>query len=254
MQLATTPQEVVQALEGIIARAITDQSPIGYFAALYKNVTLAVIRGIDQGFFADGPRMARLDTIFANRYLTAYHQYQAGQLPTRSWLQAFEATRNNSHIILQYLLVGMNAHINLDLGIAAARCVPPEGLADLKPDFNKINKVLAQLTPIVEQRIIELSPKVGQLVSHLPFKGQLIMGFSMTAARDHAWALAKQLSPLSLVAQLQAMDRRDKETKLFGAALLWNNPLFEEIKACESTDVVRIIRLLDAAVVELPNG
>lgn len=251
MQAVANPQEAVKALDKIIQQAIERQSPVGYFAALYKNVTVTVIEGIKQGFFEDGPRMERLDTIFANRYFAAFHNFYEGQLPTRSWLQAFEANRNASHIILQYLIAGMNAHINLDLGIATARVGPAEGLPAIRSDFNKINKVLGQMTPIIEERIIKMSPKVGKLVTHLPFKGQLIMGFSMTAARDHAWKLAEDLAPLSRVDQLQLIDRRDKETKLFGAALLWNNPLFEEIKDEESTDIAANIKLLAESTIDL---
>ena len=197
MPQANSPEEVVQALETIIAKAISEKDTIGYFAALYKNVTLAVIKGIKQGFFEDGPRMAKLDTIFANRYLTAYEQYQSGQLPSRSWLQAFRATTDSDLIILQELLIGMNAHINLDLGIAAARAAPGNQLPGLQTDFNRINDILGKLTPMVRDDLVQLSPKIGDLVKKLPFGGLVLAGFSMSEARDIAWKLAKDLAPLS---------------------------------------------------------
>jgi len=43
-----------------------------------------------------------------------------GQTPTESWVKAFDATEFWWLIVLQHLLMDMNAHINLDLGIAAA--------------------------------------------------------------------------------------------------------------------------------------
>ena len=46
-------------------------------------------------------------------------------------------------VILQHLLLGINAHINLDLGIAAVETSPGNQLAPLKNDFDMINKLLA---------------------------------------------------------------------------------------------------------------
>jgi hypothetical protein len=85
--------------------------------------------------------LKKLDVIFANRYLEAYHAYKAGQRARKSWQISFEA-KNKDLLLMQHLLLGMNAHINLDLGIAAAQTV--ESTQDIKTlhnDFNKINEV-----------------------------------------------------------------------------------------------------------------
>ena len=41
--------------------------------------------------------------------------------------------------------MGMNAHINLDLGLAAAEISTPENIHSLATDFRRINQVLADL-------------------------------------------------------------------------------------------------------------
>ena len=97
---------------------------MGYFPALYRKVTVEVKRGIEERVFDDGPRMERLDVVFAKRYLDAFDAYMEGGAPTRAWVLAFETTGQWWPIVLQHLLLGMNAHINLDLGIAAARVSP----------------------------------------------------------------------------------------------------------------------------------
>src|SRR5579864_1769500 len=86
---AETIEQVIHALDDIIAWAWTEKSRIGYFAALYRRVTCSVKAGIDQGKFQNGPLMEQLDVIFANRYLQAYEQFRAGQAPTLSWQLAF---------------------------------------------------------------------------------------------------------------------------------------------------------------------
>ncbi len=142
---ATSIDGVIAQLSAIVEWSKQNNSRMGYFAALYRKVTIQVKKGIADNFFDDGPRMERLDVIFANRYIQACYQYQTGQTPTHSWVCAFEKTQRWWPIVLQHLLLGMNAHINLDLGIAAAETVPPEELQSLKGDFEKINNVLAGL-------------------------------------------------------------------------------------------------------------
>src|SRR5580693_372649 len=121
--------QVLAMLAGIVADAAARNSPIGYFPALYRQVTLQVKQGIAQGFFDDGPRMQRLDTTFANRYLAAYEAFRAGGAATGCWQFAFTATQDDRLIILQDLLVGINAHVNFDLGIAAAETSPGDSIA-----------------------------------------------------------------------------------------------------------------------------
>ncbi|MBV5348354.1 hypothetical protein JZU61_01590, partial [bacterium] len=65
----TTIEEVISALEIIIAESEQKKDPAGYFAALYQKVTIKVKEGIASGYFDDGPRMEQLDVLFAKRYL-----------------------------------------------------------------------------------------------------------------------------------------------------------------------------------------
>ncbi len=128
---ATSIDEVIAQLTAIIEWSKQNNSRIGHFAALYRKVTIQVKKGSTDNFFDDGPRMERLDIIFANRYIHACYQYQTEQTPTQSWVRAFNETEHWWPIVLQHLLIGMNAHINLDLGIAAAETVPPGELPGL---------------------------------------------------------------------------------------------------------------------------
>jgi len=113
--------EVLERLDYIIETSLNNQDPHGAFAALYRRVTAAVKEGIAAGQFDDGPRMERLDVVFANRYLDAWEARKAGQPVTQAWAAVFETAGQGRKLLLQHLLLGMNAHINLDLGIAAVR-------------------------------------------------------------------------------------------------------------------------------------
>jgi len=48
--------DVLRILDGIIADCKAKSDPLGYFPALYRQVTLTVKQGIASGYFDDGPR------------------------------------------------------------------------------------------------------------------------------------------------------------------------------------------------------
>lgn len=217
---AKTIDEVIQQLTVIVEWSKQNNSRIGYFAALYRKVTIQVKKGIEEGFFDDGPRMARLDVIFANRYIYACYQYQTKQTPTQSWIRAFDETKHWWPIVLQHLLMGMNAHINLDLGIAAAETVPPGELPNLKGDFDKINQVLASLVGSVQNELAEIWSLQGLMNRYLGSVETTIINFSMEKARDAAWSFAETLSPLSLEQRQQQIAKKDEMVALFSNVIL----------------------------------
>jgi len=70
-----TIDDVIAQLTKIVDEARTTSSRLGYFAALYRKVTIQVKRGILQGQFRDGPRMEKLDVVFAS---TAWQKFFSG--------------------------------------------------------------------------------------------------------------------------------------------------------------------------------
>src|SRR5438309_535443 len=70
-----TPAEnidaVIDRLTRIIDATTIAQSRLGYFAVLYRSMTVAVRAGIRHGRFNDPELMERLDVVFANRYFSA---------------------------------------------------------------------------------------------------------------------------------------------------------------------------------------
>lgn len=193
---ANTINEVISLLQGIIEQSKQEQSTKGYFAALYLKVTQEVKEGIKNGRFQDGPRMEKLDVIFANRYIAAYYSYQHKLPITKSWEIAFKQADNYWLIVLQHLLLGMNAHINLDLGIAAAEVYPKEAINGLKQDFDAINSILFSLVADVEKDLTEIWPTLGWILKVTKGIDSFFIDFSMEEARNGAWKFALLLAPL----------------------------------------------------------
>jgi hypothetical protein len=191
---ADTVGDVIEALDSVTSRARTENSPLGYFAALYGQVTRTVAHGIDSSFFDDGPRMQRLMVVFANRYLAALHTYRKGGQPTRSWEVAFATAEDATPILLQHLLLGINAHINLDLGIAAAQVAPGDDISQLRRDFDRINQVLAMMTRQAQQAVAQISPWLGLLDVIGGRTDDQVVRFSIEVARHQAWTFAVELA------------------------------------------------------------
>ncbi len=241
--------EVLAALDTIVADARRDQSRLGFFAVLYRKVTRKVKEGIADGFFENGPRMERLDVTFANRYLAAYDQWQAGTSPTAAWRVAFEAARSWRPIVLQHLLLGMNAHINLDLGIAAATVAPGAALPGLKTDFERINEILFSLVRQVQTSIGEISPWIAWVDGLGGKDADVIVRFSLEIARCEAWDFACELAPLPAEQWDAPVDLRDRHTTEIGRAVRhpgWlGSALLLAVRLREVSDVGRILDVLE---------
>src|SRR5438105_8150490 len=78
---ARTIDEVIEQLNDIINRTRQEQSRLGFFAALYRVVTIKVKEGISAVRFDDGARMEQLDVTFANRYLDALQRFRRKERP-----------------------------------------------------------------------------------------------------------------------------------------------------------------------------
>lgn len=191
--IAKTIDEVIDTLEQIIQDSKTEENPLGYFAALYYKVTISVKDKLGKNYFEDDERMEQLDVIFANRYLSAYANYTEGKPTTKSWETTFKSSQNKHLIVLQHLLLGMNAHINLDLGIAAAEISTKSTIGDLHSDFNKINELLASLMDDVQNDLAKIWPTLFVLMKFFNKTEDLIANFSMNIARDGAWKFANEL-------------------------------------------------------------
>ena len=190
---AKTIDEVIDNLEKIILDSKKEENPLGYFAVLYYNVTLTVKGKLNKNYFDDDSRMELLDVIFANRYLSAYNDYREGKPITKSWEFGFKSSKDRSLIVLQHLLLGMNTHINLDLGIAAAEISNESTIDKLEPDFNKINEILSSLVDEIQRDLTKIWPTLLKILKYLKKVDDFIINFSMELARNGAWKFAKTL-------------------------------------------------------------
>jgi len=247
-----TPQtidEVLTELDQIILRARNERDRLGFFATLYRNVTVKVKEGIAAGLFEDGPRMEKLDVTFASRYLTAFESFRRGDPLSKCWLASFRIAATWSPIILQHLLTGMNAHINFDLGIAAQSVAPGPELASVEGDFNLINDILSGMILKVRSDIEEVSPWIKLLDRYASQTEDRLINFSLGKARASAWLVANMINDTPtdrLVRELSILDDGVAMLgTLIGSPKEWLISIgLHVIRIRESSDVPHVIDVL----------
>lgn len=185
-------KKVIKRMDKIVDLCRHERLKAGYFAVLYRYVTIRIKEGIERGEFDNNERMEMLDTIFAQRFFDAFDAYynNSGQEITQSWDCAFVAAESKNFLVMQHLLLGINAHINLDLGIAAAETMEGQDLDNIRNDYNKINEILASLVENVKTNISRVSLFFDPLIRLVKGRDEMLASFSIITARDGAWRFA----------------------------------------------------------------
>ncbi|BAZ03784.1 DUF5995 family protein [Calothrix sp. NIES-3974] len=242
---ANSIDDVLIFLDEIIHTSKAERSRIGFFAALYRQVTLKILAGMNHGFFDDNQRMNHFSAEFANRYFDALIGYREGEFVTKSWEIAFTATNQTDVIILQHLLLGINAHINLDLGIVAAQICPGDKLKDFQHDFQGINTLLIDILEDVQGVVNQFSPLLDILDRVGGRKDEEIIKFSFKKARAQAWKVAEYFAVLSADEQIKRIQELDEKIAFLGQIIISPSRIIDKaldlIKMQEDDDVVKII-------------
>ena len=186
-----TIDDVLRNIDQIIDWAKEAQNAIGYFAVLYRRITRAIRDAINDGTFADGPRIERLDVAFAKRYFNALNAYfypDAFEGLTLPWKVAFVGDQNHQAIIVQHMLAGLNAHISFDLGLALLT-VAGNWPDTLREDYDRVNKLLCRQIPGINKEVQQLSPELRWVRLLIPDEISQLKK-ALTKMREGAWLFA----------------------------------------------------------------
>ena len=249
--------DVISSIETIIDWSISNQSRLGYFAALYHRITRAIKTGIEQKYFDDNERMERFDVTFASRYFAALNAFFHGVgTLSHSWQVALKGAALDQPIIVQHLLAGVNAHIDLDLGIAAEEIAPGPALPSLHGDFIKVNQVLGAQVQTVLDEIDSLSPVLADIYKKLEQYEIGLIDEGLKITREGAWSFASELANVPLPVREVKIVLHDFATAEIGMLIVHPPSLLavivDIIAAAESPDVAKNIEVLATMPVSLP--
>lgn len=217
-----TFDRAVADLSRIVDRCRDEASPLGVFPAMYRTVTLTVGEGIEAGVFDDGPLVERMVAVFAGLYFDAFDAYvdpARGRRPPAAWELAFAFAQRRRGSICQHLLLGMNAHINLDLGIATARVSTQLDLPSFRDDYVRVNRVLFALLDELQDGLGSVSPWMSRLDRLGLGMDELCMRSGIAFARSQAWELAEALVAVPEEERWPLIAERDAWTARLGKLL-----------------------------------
>lgn len=248
--MATSLDAVLKPLDRIIETSIAERSALGYFPALYRRVTVGVESAIARSSFDDNERMERFDRIFAERYLDAYANFRLSKPCSKSWAAAFENSDRYPLTVLQHLLLGMNAHISFDLGIAAAEVAGDDPLS-LKADFYQINEILGSLMKDTQRRLARIFGPLRLVDLLLGSRDEKLSMFSIGYARDRAWNQTLELCLADPERRVSILQERDEAVASFAGCLVrpasvWIRMILLLVRAFERGDVRKRIQMLHA--------
>jgi hypothetical protein len=162
---------------------------------------------------------------------------------------AFDTAHRWSPIVLQHLLLGMNAHINLDLGIAAAQTVPPDQLPTLRTDFNRINDILSSLIDEVQSELADIWPLLRFFDMAAGELDEQAARFGIDLTRDSAWEVAETLAALPEEQQQTYIDELDQKVQRIGQHIchpkgFWFRVSLLAIRLGEVQSLKRVVEIL----------
>ena len=249
MQLPTTIDEVLSELDHIIDVSVAENNSMAIFAYVYRRTTAEIKKNVQAGVFDDNERMEQFDVRFANYYIQTWHDYRNHKSVSAAWKMAFEASKER-HCIVQHIMLGMNAHINLDLGVTAATVAEHTPLVDLKTDFMRVNTILFALTDELQSNL----GKASRLLFLADWLGrrndELIINFSIKKARDFSWVTANRIWNAYGATEKESVRKStDKAVAIIGQELRKPKGWFLRstinlIRKFEEKDVAKIIRIL----------
>src|ERR1700712_4853732 len=185
--------DVVRRMEEQLGELEVERDPNRFFLGTYLRTTRAVSDAIDAGTFEDGAWVTRWDVVFADYYLDApaAHRRDPSSAPP-TWRTAFSAPADlppEAHVLL-----GMNAHINVDMPQALLRVISSEEFTDgdliagRRRDHCRIDDILASRIGPEEA---ELEKAGGRRTwrdrAMMPINHRASRRF-LKEARRHVWA------------------------------------------------------------------
>jgi hypothetical protein len=152
-------------------------------------VTERIQTATGSGRFLEPTRMETFARSFAHWYL----RLPCDPMP-RCWQATIDVAGDGRLMIVQHLLLAINAHINHDLPQVVVELAPePDDLIRLRPDFDAVNDILAETLPIVMNDLRTVSRWVNRAVAT---GGGRAFNFSLEVARRQAWSAAVRLQKL----------------------------------------------------------
>jgi uncharacterized protein DUF5995 len=167
------------------------------FLTLYGVVSAQMREHVARRAFLDNDWVHAYAVAFANLYREALASYEAREIDRvpKAWRLAFDLAIAGTGLVLQDMLLGVNAHVNNDLPLALSTISIDPDRESRYRDHTAVNAVLGSVTERATQRIAAAyAPGLTQLDDCAGQIDEMLSGFSLDIARESAWEGAVALA------------------------------------------------------------
>lgn len=156
-------KSVTDRMQSLVQQWETASDRRAIFLDCYTLMTRNMLKAIETGEFNDPKWVNALLQRFAEYYFEALDAYEqnATQAPA-VWRITHNAAREPSTMVLQNLLLGINAHINYDLVLTLTEMLEPEWVELTEAgreiryfDHCHVNDIIGQTVDAVQDNVVE---------------------------------------------------------------------------------------------------
>lgn len=263
-----TIQDVLDGLAALEEALLARRDRRGVFVSGYLQITRELKRRTETGGFRDPAWVGRYLIAFANLYRQALVDYEEARrdLVPKAWQLAFDTSAAGAGLVIQDLMLGINAHINHDLPFALDSVGIDPDRSERYDDHTAVNLALRDAIEPLQERIAALyASGLGVLDHLLGNLDETLTGFSLTVAREQAWHHGAQLADADGEAQrTRLVTTIDRHATLVARLILRPNLPFpwltdalrtiEQLKPWWTTDVGRAVVWSRTASARGPEG
>lgn len=191
------------------------------FLRCYSMMSTNMVAAIRAGEFEDCEWVATLIQRFAAYYFKALTCYERNPLESpAAWRQAHQAAQYQKLHVLQYLLLGVNAHINYDLPLALYDCLCQEWTnldetqrQSRQKDHETVNVIISKTTDAVQDTVVEpLAPLMAVVDQALGRVDEWILSQMIGGWRHDVWTVAIRMLEAPEFATRETI-RKEQEQK-----------------------------------------
>lgn len=182
------------------------------FLSCYHMMSSNMVVALNAAQFNDNAWVRKLLNRFADYYFESLTCFDCGDQTPKVWEHAHKATCNKDLSELQFLILGVNAHINYDLVLALYDLLQPEW--NTLTGFQKeqrfkdhcyVNQVIAQTIDRVQDEVLEpINPKLNWIDTLMGRLDEFLISKLITSWRGQVWEHTQELLTLTTAHEREA--------------------------------------------------
>ncbi len=191
-----TLDDVVSCFSTLERKFNEKQDKRAIFTTAYLTITRAMKEAIEARRFGDDEWVDIYLRSFARLYMEALRAYEEGNMERvpRAWRVAFDLAAAREGLVIQHLVLGINAHVNHDLPFALVNAGIDPDRPRRYDDHTSVNLVLGATLDALQDHVERLYSPVLRLFDNILGRWDDEFSFMMVRnARENAWQACLQL-------------------------------------------------------------